>query len=90
MKKMVNIHDAKTQFSKLIAEVEAGEEVMIARAGKPVARLVPVVQEVKNRRLGFAAGLGLFPDWTPEEYEVVDREFMKLWQLELDEDNTDS
>ena len=38
----VNIHVAKTRFSKLIARVEKGEEILIAKAGKPVARLVPV------------------------------------------------
>jgi prevent-host-death family protein len=42
MEKTVNIHTAKTNLSSLIAEVEAGEEIVIARAGKPVARLVPV------------------------------------------------
>jgi prevent-host-death family protein len=40
MDKTVNIHTAKTTLSKLIAEVEGGEEIVIARAGKPVARLV--------------------------------------------------
>lgn len=39
--KTVNIHEAKTHFSKLLARVERGGEVLIARAGKPVARLVP-------------------------------------------------
>ncbi|MBA2722800.1 MAG: type II toxin-antitoxin system prevent-host-death family antitoxin, partial [Methylibium sp.] len=38
----VNVHEAKTQLSKLIEAVEAGEEVIIARAGKPVARLMPL------------------------------------------------
>lgn len=38
---MVNIHDAKTQFSGIIQRVEAGEHVVIARSGKPVADLVP-------------------------------------------------
>lgn len=37
----VNVHEAKTQLSRLLAQVEAGEEVIIARNGKPVARLVP-------------------------------------------------
>ena len=37
----VNVHDAKTHFSKLLARVERGEEILIARAGTPVARLVP-------------------------------------------------
>ncbi|HXJ21523.1 MAG TPA: type II toxin-antitoxin system Phd/YefM family antitoxin [Polyangia bacterium] len=39
--KPVNVHDAKTHFSKLLARVERGEEVVIARAGEPIARLVP-------------------------------------------------
>jgi prevent-host-death family protein len=37
----VNVHDAKTQLSALLAAVEAGEEIVIARSGEPVARLVP-------------------------------------------------
>ena len=37
---VVNVHEAKTQLSRLLAQVEAGEEVVIARRGKPVARLV--------------------------------------------------
>jgi prevent-host-death family protein len=42
MDKTVNIHEAKTNLSSLIAEVEGGQEVAIARAGKPVAKLVPL------------------------------------------------
>ena len=51
----MNIHDAKTNLSRLIEEVEAGEEVVIARAGTPVARLVPV-QAGKGVRLGALKG----------------------------------
>lgn len=40
----MNIHDAKTRLSRLIERVEAGEEIVIARAGRPVARLVPLVE----------------------------------------------
>ncbi|HEY6577795.1 MAG TPA: type II toxin-antitoxin system prevent-host-death family antitoxin, partial [Rhizomicrobium sp.] len=40
--KTFNIHEAKTNLSSLVAQVEAGEEIVIARAGKPVARLVPM------------------------------------------------
>jgi prevent-host-death family protein len=40
--KTVNIHQAKTQLSRLLKRVEAGEEVILARAGKPVAKLVPM------------------------------------------------
>lgn len=39
---VVNIHDAKTQFSKLIEAVSRGEEIIIAKAGKPAARLAPI------------------------------------------------
>jgi prevent-host-death family protein len=52
----VNVHEAKTQLSKLLARVAAGEEIVIARAGKPVARLVPVEQKRARRVLGLDAG----------------------------------
>jgi len=53
----VNVHEAKTHFSKLLERVQGGEEVVIARAGHPVARLVPFVQPGK-RALGRDAGTG--------------------------------
>jgi prevent-host-death family protein len=37
-----NIHEAKTHFSKILARVQAGEEVVIAKAGEPIARIVPI------------------------------------------------
>ena len=49
MDKTVNIHTAKTNLSSLIAEVEAGDEIIIARAGKPVAKLVPLVGRKASR-----------------------------------------
>lgn len=52
----VNIHDAKTQFSKLIARVQQGEEVVISKAGKPVARLVPAANVAQPRKPGSACG----------------------------------
>ena len=52
----VNIHDAKTHLSRLLARVEAGETVVIARAGTPVATLGPVDAPAAGRRLGFLAG----------------------------------
>ena len=45
----VNIHEAKTQFSRLIAQVEAGEEIIIARDGTPVARLIAFRQSTGKR-----------------------------------------
>lgn len=57
-----NIHDAKTQFSKLVELVAAGEEVVIAKSGKPVARLVSFQERGKRRRLGSMAGQFSLPD----------------------------
>jgi prevent-host-death family protein len=53
----VNIHEAKTQFSKLVDRVLQGEEVVIAKAGRPVARLVPLPPRVPRRTPGSARGL---------------------------------
>jgi prevent-host-death family protein len=52
----VNIHDAKTRLSSLIERVEAGEEIVIARAGRPVARLAPLVSRRGRRKLGALDG----------------------------------
>ncbi|HZS85436.1 MAG TPA: type II toxin-antitoxin system Phd/YefM family antitoxin [Stellaceae bacterium] len=52
---VVNIHEAKTHLSRLLQRVAAGEEVVIARSGKPVARLVPMPAK-EPRRLGFVEG----------------------------------
>jgi len=51
--KLVNLHAAKTHLSRLVEDAAAGEDVVIAKAGKPVARLVPVV--ARDRRGGFGA-----------------------------------
>ena len=49
--KLVNMHDAKTRLSQLVEQAEQGEEIVIARAGEPVARLVPL-HAGKRRKLG--------------------------------------
>lgn len=54
--KTVNIHEAKTHLSRLLAEVAAGEEIVIAKAGKPVARIVPLAGQRPERVLGFDKG----------------------------------
>lgn len=46
---VVNVHQAKTELSRLLARVEAGENVVIARRGQPVARLVPCKEPVKRQ-----------------------------------------
>jgi prevent-host-death family protein len=53
---IVNIHEAKTNFSKLIEAVDQGEEIIIAKAGKPAARLVPVQSKGGVRRPGALKG----------------------------------
>lgn len=50
--KIINIHQAKTNLSKLIEAVITGEEVIIAKAGKPLVKLVPYVEERKSRTPG--------------------------------------
>jgi prevent-host-death family protein len=60
--KQVNIHQAKTELSKLVERAEAGEEVVIARAGKPAAKLVPLTRIGGRRRLGLLDGKFKIPD----------------------------
>jgi prevent-host-death family protein len=52
----INVHDAKTHFSRLLHRVESGEEIVIAKAGKPVARIVPLSEIVAKRMPGSAKG----------------------------------
>lgn len=53
---MVNIHQAKTHLSRLVERAAGGEEIIIAKAGKPVARLAPYVPEGVARRPGAMRG----------------------------------
>ncbi|MCW2956283.1 MAG: hypothetical protein JWO69_1152 [Thermoleophilia bacterium] len=76
-KKVVNIHDAKTNLSKLLARVEAGEEIVIARAGRPVARLVPI--EARDRMSIFGALRGKI-DY-PEDFNEPDPEIERMFGL---------
>lgn len=54
--KVVNIHEAKTQLSRYLQEVEEGKEVVIGRYGRPVARLVPYQSEAPKYKLGLLKG----------------------------------
>lgn len=64
----VNIHEAKTHFSRFVDQAEAGEEIVIARAGKPVARLVALASaDSKPRKLG----LGKKTFTLPEQFDSL-------------------
>jgi prevent-host-death family protein len=52
----VNIHAAKTQLSRLVEEAATGREIVIAKAGRPVARLVPLASPVRQKHLGLLKG----------------------------------
>ena len=64
MDRPVNIHEAKTHLSRLVERVEAGEEITLARAGRPVARIVPFRRPSQPRQPGLWKGhLTLADDW---------------------------
>jgi prevent-host-death family protein len=76
--KKVNVHEAKSRLSELLSWVEAGEEVVIARAGKPVARLVPASIVTEKRLLGTARGqVRISDDFNQPLPEELLREFYK-------------
>jgi len=60
--KQINSHQAKTELSKLVERAEAGEEIIIARSGKPAAKLVPLTKSRGHRRLGLLDGKFRSPD----------------------------
>jgi prevent-host-death family protein len=69
---VVNMHEAKTHLSRLVERAEAGEEVVIARAGKPVARLVAFVDERAPRTPGGWKGrIKIAPDFDELPDEIV-------------------
>jgi prevent-host-death family protein len=78
MATVVNIHEAKTHLSRLLVRVSAGEEIVIARAGKPVARLLRVEEKRRKPQLGWAKGMiWIAPDFdAPLPKEILD-EFYK-------------
>jgi len=58
----VNVHEAKTHLSRLLARVARGEEIVIARSGQPIAKLVPVVPVGGQRVLGIDRGRAVIAD----------------------------
>ena len=61
-KPIINIHEAKTNLSRIVDDVAAGAEVVIAKAGKPMARLVPLAATARTKKLGLLKGKIHVPD----------------------------
>ena len=78
MQKIVNVFEAKTHLSKLIAMAENGEDVVIARAGKPVVRLSKLVPEKQKIRFGGLKGklhiADDFDDYLPADFLITTEE----------------
>ena len=72
---LVNVHEAKSQLSRLIAAAEAGDDVVIARNGKPAVRLVPL----KSGRFQFDT-LAHLVDNVPEFDEAMGEDELALWE----------
>ncbi len=56
MSQMINVHEAKTHFSRLLEQAHSGQEIILAKAGKPYARLLPLAAEPARRQPGRLAG----------------------------------
>jgi len=73
---VINVYEAKSQLSKLLDRAAAGEEIILGKAGKPLARLVPYRQRQSPRRPGrlagkvrIAADFDVTPEWLIDEFE---------------------
>jgi len=82
---VVNMHEAKTRLSELVARAEAGEEIVIARSGTEAVRLVPVRGRPGPKRVGGdLAGRVALP--TDDEWAESDRAVLQLFDESLDEE----
>lgn len=76
---LVNVHEAKTKFSKLLNQAHAGKEIILAKAGKPYARMVPLAPQMSKRQPGRLKGIddkAFFDQLPPAE--------LKAWMNERD------
>lgn len=69
-----NVHEAKTHLSAILERVEAGEEVVIARSGRPIARLVPITTQGQPRELGLYAGQ---PFWMADDFDALPEDIQR-------------
>jgi prevent-host-death family protein len=75
---MINVHEAKTQLSRLLERVERGEEIVIARAGKPVAKLIPYTAAKEPRKPGGWEG----KVWIADDFDELPEEIMAAFRGE--------
>ncbi|MCG3198934.1 MAG: type II toxin-antitoxin system Phd/YefM family antitoxin [Candidatus Omnitrophica bacterium] len=73
--RVTNVHEAKTHLSRLLDQVSNGEEVVIGKAGKPIARLVPYQPPKKERRLGLLRG----QIWMAEDFDELPEDILKTF-----------
>lgn len=71
---IINVHEAKTHLSKLLARAHAGEEIIIAKSGQPYAKLVPI-SKVTHRSPGLAKG-----DVTDDFFTPLPEEELQKWE----------
>lgn len=75
MSTAVNVHDAKTHFSRLLERAHAGEEIVLSKAGKPYARLMPLEAPPPQRRPGRLKG-----QLDTAFFDALDEEELALWE----------
>jgi len=76
---MVNVHEAKTHFSKLLDRAHAGEEIILAKAGKPYAKLVPIApRERPERKPGRFAGQMVYDD--AAFFDPLPQDELRRWE----------
>jgi prevent-host-death family protein len=90
MAKTVNVHAAKTQLSRLIDDAVNGEEVVIAKAGRPVVRLVPVDNELQEmaerRRRSYGSWKGKI--WMSDDFNELPDDIARTFGIDPDDERT--
>ena len=84
---ITNISDAKASLSKLIEQVLQGEEVIIGKAGKPLAKIVPYTVDTAPRQLGAGNWKGKI--WVAEDFDDLPADLVSLFTGEADHESAD-
>lgn len=77
MGKMISIHEAQTHLSRLLEEASRGEDIVIGRDGKPLARLVPIASAITDRVPGIAKGEFAL---TPSFFDPLPEDEVAAWE----------